>query len=218
MKHVSFLDKLRMIVVEPRDFFKLALQDDIGEAIKQNILPYIIVLFLSLPYNIMFNLALNEKQTMAYSLGFTLGFIIVGIPIGIILSVFVAPLFYRLFFWMVGGTGTYEKLVVMRIYAMTYMAWIMFPATIIFTVFSAMALFNKALIIPTVIIVYAITIPIGIWFIIISIVGYSETENISKLRAFGGLCLMLLAFFLLILIFVVFILLLVGGIAKAPGF
>src|SRR3989344_5952932 len=121
-------------------------------------------------------------------------FFAVGIPFGIAFAFFLLPLIWRLFFWMTGGKGTYQKLVVMNMYVATYMGLLLLPLSLIQLIVSAVAFamssFNMAMGIEIVTLITGI--PIMIWYFIVFLVGFSETEKVTKLRAFGTMVLLMI--------------------------
>ena len=208
MMHLNLWQRLKLLAQEPRRFVQLAMHSTIGGAIKHNVPYYLLLMVISLSASLFLQFALQTpKDDMIFFIA-ALGF---GIPFSIAFAFFLLPLIWRLFFWMTGGKGTYQKLVVMNMYVATYMGLLLLPLSLIQLILSAIAFasqsFNMAMGIEIGGLI--IGIPLMVWYFILYLVGFSETEKVTKLRAFGTMCLMFFAGLILFLIFML-LLMIVG--------
>ncbi len=208
MTHLNLFGRLKLLAVEPRQFVQWALHSKIGEAIKHNVWYYLLLMAITLPASLFLQYALQPPKIGPL---YFVAFFVFGIPVGIAFSFFLLPLIWRLFFWITGGKGTYERLVVMHMYLATYPGLLLLPLTAIQLILSVIAFalssFNLAMGIEVVGLI--ILIPLMIWYFILYLVGFSEAERITKLRVFGTMCLMFFAGFILFLVFVL-LLMIVG--------
>lgn len=209
MTHLNLWGRLKLLAVEPRQFVQWALHSTIGSAIKHNIWYYLLLMAISLSATVFLQFALQAPKNETW---FFIAFFVFGIPVGIAFSFFLLPLIWRLLFWITGGKGTYERLVVMQMYLATYAGLLLLPLTVIQLILSAIAFalssFNLAMGIEVVGLI--ILIPLMIWYFILHLVGFSEAEKVTKLRVFGTMCLMFFAGLILFLIF--FLLLMIVGV------
>jgi len=217
MMHLNLWQRLKLLAVEPRRFVQLVLHNTIGDAIKHNVLYYLLLMVISLSATVFLQYALQPPKN---SPAFFIAFFAVGIPFGIAFAFFLVPLIWRLFFWMTGGKGTYQKLVVMNMYIVTYMGLLLLPLSLIQLIVSAVAFamssFNMAMGIEIVTLITGI--PIMIWYFIVFLVGFSETEKVTKLRAFGTMVLMFFAGLILFLIFMLLLMIVgIGFFMAAAG-
>ena len=217
MMHLNLWQRLKLLAVEPRRFVQLVLHNTIGDAIKHNVLYYLLLMVISLSATVFLQYALQPPKN---SPAFFIAFFAVGIPFGIAFAFFLLPLIWRLFFWMTGGKGTYQKLVVMNMYVATYMGLLLLPLSLIQLILSAIAFasqsFNMAMGIEIGGLI--IGIPLMVWYFILYLVGFSETEKVTKLRAFGTMVLMFFAGLILFLIFMLLLMIVgIGFFMAAAG-
>ena len=217
MMHLNLWQRLKLLAQEPRRFVQLALHSTIGGAIKHNVPYYLLLMVISLSASLFLQFALQTpKDDMIFFIA-ALGF---GIPFSIAFAFFLLPLIWRLFFWMTGGKGTYQKLVVMNMYVATYMGLLLLPLSLIQLILSAIAFasqsFNMAMGIEIGGLI--IGIPLMVWYFILYLVGFSETEKVTKLRAFGTMVLMFFAGLILFLIFMLLLMIVgIGFFMAAAG-
>ena len=217
MMHLNLWQRLKLLAVEPRRFVQLVLHNTIGDAIKHNVLYYLLLMVISLSATVFLQYALQPPKN---SPAFFIAFFAVGIPFGIAFAFFLLPLIWRLFFWMTGGKGTYQKLVVMNMYVATYMGLLLLPLSLIQLILSAIAFasqsFNMAMGIEIGGLI--IGIPLMVWYFILYLVGFSEAEKVTKLRAFATMCLMFFAGLILFLIFMLLLMIVgIGFFMAAAG-
>ena len=217
MMHLNLWQRLKLLAQEPRRFVQLALHSTIGGAIKHNVWYYLLLMVISLLATTFLQYALESPKHPAV---FFIILFVVGIPFGIAFAFFLLPLIWRLFFWMTGGKGTYQKLVVMNMYVATYMGLLLLPLSLIQLILSAIAFasqsFNMAMGIEIGGLI--IGIPLMVWYFILYLVGFSETEKVTKLRAFGTMVLMFFAGLILFLIFMLLLMIVgIGFFMAAAG-
>lgn len=214
MIHLNLLERLKLLAVEPRQFVQWALHSTIGEAIKHNIWYYLLLMAVSLPASIFLQFALDQPKQGSW---FFIAFFVFGIPVGIAITFFLLPLIWRLFFWITGGKGTYEKLVVMNMYIATYIGLLLLPLSVIQLILSAIAFASSSLsmVIGIEIGALILAIPIMVWYFIVFLVGFSEAEKVTKLRVFGTMCLMFFAGLILFLVFVLLLMIVGVGLFMA---